>query len=137
MLVNALNKDLGFPIGKKVNLRIPNNIYEKGFPKVKYIIRGIFDTDGSFYYDKTPVGRPYPCISISMKSPELMQQIHDLLISEGFKAYHYHSTKIDNITLKGSIQLKKWLAEIGSSNPYKLTKMQKALVAQLDSATDS
>ena len=130
MLVAALNKELDFPIGKKINLKIHPKIYVLGYDKVKHVIRGIFDTDGCFYLDKTPVGRPYPCISLTMKAPILMKQVHDLLLSEGFKVYHYHSNKIDKIILKGSIQVRKWLKEIGSSNPYKHAKMQKALVAQ-------
>src|SRR3989338_9166943 len=59
-----LSKELDFPIGNKINLRIHEKIYSQGFDKLKHVIRGIFDTDGSFYFDKTPAGHPYPCISI-------------------------------------------------------------------------
>ncbi len=71
-LFNFLNTELNFPIGKKENLKLPENISEMGYEKIKHIIRGIFDTDGSFYLDKTPANKPYPCISITMKEPILM-----------------------------------------------------------------
>jgi len=82
-LILFMNKELGFPIGKKINLKIDNRIV-KDWSKLKYTIRGIFDTDGCFYLDKTPVGRPYPCISISMKAPILIKQIYSSLIDMGF-----------------------------------------------------
>lgn len=125
-----LNNKFNFPIGLKKDLQLPKEILDQGFHSVKYIIRGVFDTDGCFYLDKTPVGKPYPCISLTMKEPILMQQIYNSLLSNGFKAYHYQSRGIDKIILKGSIQVKKWMKEIGSSNPFKLMKMQKALVVQ-------
>ena len=131
-LFEYLNKELEFPIGKKKNLKLNKQILDLGYNKIKHIIRGMFDTDGSFYFDKTPVGRPYPCLDITMKQPILMEQIYNQLISQGFKAYHNKSNiRADKITLKGSKQLKKWMLEIGSSNPYKRRMMEKALVAQL------
>ena len=133
-LLDKLNKDLGFPIGKKIDLEINKDIFEMGFSKVKYIIRGIFDTDGSFYLDKTPVGKPYPCISITMKAPKLIKQMYDILIGEGFRIVYYKGKNerkdTDKITLKGKKQLYKWMDKIGSSNPKHLNKIN-ALVAQL------
>ena len=132
-----LSDYLGFPIGLKKNLQIKEDIFNKGYCKVKYIIRGIFDTDGCFYFDKTPANKSYPCISITMKEPLLMGQLYSILTKNGFKVYHYKSEKIEKLFLKGSKQLRKWMNEIGSSNPYKLQRMKRALMAQLDSATDS
>ncbi len=135
-LILFMNKELGFPIGKKINLKIDNRIV-KDWSKLKYTIRGIFDTDGCFYLDKTPVGRPYPCISISMKAPILIKQIYSSLIDMGFKVnYKKRKDKMHRITLKGRKQLNKWMEEIGSSNPKHLNKIN-ALVAQQDSATPS
>ncbi|MAH03335.1 hypothetical protein CMI39_00955 [Candidatus Pacearchaeota archaeon] len=133
-LLKTLNKELEFPIGKKINLKIHKKILNLGFNSLKYVIRGIFDTDGCFYLDKTPVGNPYPCIAIEMKAPILIKQMNDILKKEGFKVI-YKKDRNDSkkgqsrITLKGSIQLKKWMKEIGSSNPRHLNKIN-ALVAQ-------
>jgi hypothetical protein len=119
--LNALHKILRFPIGKKIDLKISDKIYTKGFDSMKYVIRGIFDTDGSFYLDKTPVGKPYPCISIHMHSPKLIKQIFDTLIKQGFSvSYNKNSSKL---TLKGKRQLIKWMNEIGSSNNKHLHKI--------------
>ena len=128
MLINLLHTQLDFPIGKKIDLKISDKIYNLGYEKIKYVIRGIFDTDGHFYFDKTPVGRPYPCIGLTMKAPRLMKQIYDILIKEGFKAYHDKSKSVERIRLKGKIQVSKWMKEIGSSNKRNLDKI--ALVAQ-------
>ncbi len=135
MLINLLHTQLDFPIGKKIDLRISDKIYNLGYEKIKHVIRGIFDTDGHFYFDKTPVGKPYPCIGLTMKAPRLMKQIHDILIKEGFKAYHNKSESVERIRLKGRRQIDRWMKEIGSSNKRNLDKI--ALVAQLDSAPGS
>ena len=136
LLLKKINEELGFPVGEKVNLSINRKIYNQGYEKMKYVIRGIFDTDGCVYFDKTPVGRPYPCIGITMKAPILMRQISEMLLKQGFKLRHeMYRYPIIQIRLKGTKQLTKWINEIGSSNPRNLNKL--ALVAQLDSAAAS
>ncbi len=128
-LVLFLNKILDFPIGKKYNLAIKNDLL-KEWRKAKYIIRGIFDTDGSFYLDKTPSKTPYPSISISMKFPILIKQIYKSLINRNFKVYYnIRKNNIHRIILKGRKQLDKWMKEIGSSNQKHAVKIN-ALVAQ-------
>ncbi len=130
-LFKFLTEYLNFPIGKKEKLYLVSDLEKLGFEKLKYVIRGIFDTDGCFYLDKTPVGRPYPGIVITMKEPILIRQIYSILIKKGFKVYHYKSEKIERLFLKGTKQLRKWINEIGSSNPSKFNRMIKyALVAQ-------
>ena len=83
-LLLFLNRELGFPIGLKSDLKIADGI-AADWEKLKPVIRGIFDTDGCFYLDKTPVGRPYPCLSITMKAPVLLGQIKEQLVNHGFK----------------------------------------------------
>ncbi len=137
-LFNFLVNELNFPIGKKKDISLPAQISSYGYESIKHVIRGMFDTDGSFYLDKTPAGHPYPCICITMKQPTLINQIRETLLQQGFKVQNRKDRyPICEIKIKGSKQLKKWMDEIGSSNPYKFAKMQKALVAQLDSATPS
>lgn len=132
-LIETLNTELEFPIGKKNNLSINNKIYNLGYEKVKHVIRGIFDTDGSFYLDKTPTGNPYPIISIEMKAGKLINQIYKILLSQGFRvSYRLGRNKRegkDRITLKGKKQLDKWMQEIGSSNQRHLKKIN-GLVTQ-------
>ncbi|HRZ85796.1 MAG TPA: hypothetical protein P5277_03370 [Candidatus Paceibacterota bacterium] len=129
ILIQKLNTQLGFPIGKKVNLQISNKIYNLEFNKTKYVIKGILDTDGCVYFDKTPAGKPYPCISISLKSPILIRQISSILLNQGYKVIHYmNKTGVEQLKLKGTKQLSKWINEIGSSNSRNLKNF--ALVAQ-------
>jgi|SRR3989344_1385144 len=124
-LLKYFNEALGFPIGKKENLEINKIIYDLDFSRLKYVIRGIFDTDGSFYLDKNRRKKNYyPIISIHMKEPKLIKQINDILKNNGFSVNY--DEKNNMIKLKGHSQLKKWLSEIGSSNPYKLIKMKRA-----------
>ena len=127
LLLLYLNKTLSFPIGKKENLTIHNSIYSLGYDKVKHVIRGIFDTDGSFYLERNRKGIPsFPIISIHMKEPILIKQLTEILRNEGFRV-NFDETN-NQIKLKGRIQLSKWMNEIGSSNPKHLNKI--ALVAQ-------
>ena len=135
--LEELNRELGFPIGKKINLRISKKIASQGYNRLKHVIRGIFDTDGSFYLDKTPSGKAYPCISIEMKAPILIGQVYECLISEGFKVnFQQRNFGKCRITLKGRRQLDKWMKEIGSSNPKHLNKI-KTLVTQQDNTAPS
>lgn len=127
LFLEAINNELGFPIGKKINLNINKRIFNLGYDYLRYVIRGIFDKDGSFYLDKTPSGNHYPCISIQMKSPVLIEQLYSVLIDNGFKVVYRKDRGM--ITLKGKKQLKKWMNEIKSSNSRHLNKI-KALVAQ-------
>ena len=126
--LQKIHDQLGFPIGQKLNLEISEQIYNLGYEKMRYVIRGIFDTDGCVYFDKTPVGKPYPCISIKMKAPILIQQLSDMLLREGFKIRREEWKSVEQIKLKGKKQLTKWMKEIGSSNSRNLNKI--ARVAQ-------
>jgi hypothetical protein len=124
LLLKYLNEKLNFPIGKKRNLEIHSSIYKQGYDKVKYTIRGIFDTDGSFYLEKSKLNS-LPRISIHMEAPVLIKQIGDILLKRGFKlSYSNNGTQLK---LSGKIQLDKWMNEIGSSNPKHLNKITKFL----------
>lgn len=128
-LLEKIHRELGFPIGQKINLKIHEKIYNQGYEKVKHVIRGIFDSDGCVYFDKTPVGKPYPCISIKMKAPILIRQLSDMFLKEGFRIRREKWKGVEQIKLKGGKQLNKWIKEISSSNPRNLNKL--ARVAQL------
>lgn len=117
-IIKFLNKELNFPIGLKENLEIHSTI-ASDWEKIKHTIRGLFDTDGCFYFDKTPAGKPYPCISIHMKAPKLLKQISEQLTKQGYKP----QLTSEKIILKGSIQVNKFKTEIGSNNPKHTNKM--------------
>ena len=122
ILLKYLSERHKFPIGKKSNLKISPKICSLNFDKLRYVLRGIFDTDGCFYLGKNSKGIPsYPIISIHMGEPELIRQIQEILNNNGFTVAYDRNNNM--IKLHGKSQLKKWLNEIGSSNPAKLNKM--------------
>lgn len=122
-LVAFLNEELKFPIGKKTDkIVISDRIIGLEDDKIKHVIRGIFDTDGSFFMDKV-YKYSYPNMEINMIAPNLLDQIEDFLRRGGFKPQR----KLFKIRLKGIKQVKKWMNEIGSSNPKHFNKYDKWL----------
>jgi len=126
LLFEFLTENMRFPIGKKKFLIINKKIYILGFEKIRYLLRGIFDTDGTFYLGKNRKGIPsFPIIAIHMNQFELIKQIGDILINEGFKINYSDHGKM--IRVHGKDQLKKWMNLIGSSNPKHINKIEKFL----------
>ena len=92
----CLAKDLGFTTGKKAdNVKIPDYIMENSdIDLISSVLRGIFDTDGSFFCKKDyqkygdVKRKKYHCIPrivISSNSPKLISQIKEL--SEKFNIF--------------------------------------------------
>ncbi len=114
-------KDLGFPVGvKNYKVTIPEGLYCS--PLIRYVIRGIFDTDGFFYLDKRGIyKKPYPRLGFSTKSRDLFSQVRDLFLSSGYSVY----TRIDkrseiyHLEIYGEKQIRRWLLEYGITNRKK------------------
>lgn len=119
---------MGFKSGKKAKtIKIPKIIINKGWRSVKYVIRGIFDTDGTvFFSKKTYKERIYPTIEISTMSKNLATQIGQELVSNGFRARIRGNDKRGyHIGLYGCKMLNLWLNKIGCSNPRHRNKINK------------
>lgn len=116
-----LNKELNFPIGKKAQIKIHDSVMND-WNKAKFVLRGIFDTDGSLYFTKNDFykKRKYPIIEIVSNSDILIKQLHSVLTSKGFivKIGHYGKS----IKLHGKKNLKAWMSLIGSSHIDKVSK---------------
>ncbi len=82
-------KSLGFPIGKKGNIEIPDI-----FPRdlYKYIVSGYFATDGCIVLADNN-GILYPRIEIQSISNRILYQIKDFLISCGMSGNVYRITR--------------------------------------------
>ncbi|MBT3985801.1 hypothetical protein HOD38_04010 [archaeon] len=120
-LLYFLNNNLNFPIGLKKNLKISEK-YNSKWENYKYIIRGLFDTDGSLYFDKDPRYKThYPILEISNKSDILVEQIKKILISQNFRIIRYHS----GLRLKGKDQLERWFKKIKPKNKKHILKYKK------------
>lgn len=90
---------------------------------LKYVLRGIFDTDGSLYFTKNDWKkyRRYPIIELSMHNDVLLKQVKGILDAVGFntKIVHYK----DSVKLHGKKNLLRWFKLIGSSHPDKHSKL--------------
>ncbi len=81
---------LGFPVGKKYDLRIPDVLFEDKHLS-KACVRGIFNTDGSIYrrYSKRYQNHPrlynYLVIQFKMNSLTVIEQIQKILERFGIK----------------------------------------------------
>ena len=111
--------------GKCEKVKIPDKILED-WNLTKNTIRGIVDTDGSVFVARKPGVEKYPSIEITTTSKELAGQLRDVLINKGFRVANIWTNKSKTnkriayrIPLNGKENIKKWLNEIGFSNPYK------------------
>ncbi|MFH1276310.1 MAG: LAGLIDADG family homing endonuclease [Candidatus Woesearchaeota archaeon] len=121
-IASFLTKTFNFPYGKKGEIGIQKEIFED-FNKLKYVLRGLFDTDGCLYFTKNNSKlRSYPIIEISSHSTKLINQLKSALRSIGFivKTSHYE----DSIKLHGRKNLLKWMEIIGTSHPDKASKFE-------------
>mgnify|MGYP001558440321 CR=1 FL=1 len=124
-------KSLGLKEGSKINVKIPENLL-KNKVKIKRVLRGIFDTDGSLYFDKMNKYAKFntnPVIALGSTSKILINQIYNLLISLNFspiKKKPYLGKRDKNpmyrIALYRKNEIFRWINEIGFKNPKHITK---------------
>ncbi len=103
--------ELGLPVGKKGQIQIPNWIMALPLEKKRYVIRGIFDTDGSMSARKSEKYRR-PFMLIDSGSEPLRKQLKSILRKMGFPAYDSSGT----VGVIGIQHAKRWFSVIGSSN---------------------
>jgi len=127
-VVDFKHKDLNLPLGKKINIKIPERIYEN--PKLlKRCLRGLFDTDGYLCIEKR-FGKPYPRIELHVNSKELIEQVKHALKDMGFGVSvweHKYAKKnwltTYNLCVRGRKSLELWMNEIGFKNEKNLKKV--------------
>ncbi len=128
--VQYLIHELHLPHGRGKNLlvQIPEPI-ERDWRLAKACIRGIMDTDGSFFLARKGNNHHYPCLEITTTSEGLANQVCRLLSINGFRI----RTRIDARTpvpafrlgLYGNNMVEKWNREIGFSNEKNSDKYQR------------
>jgi len=123
------NKILGLPYGEKIHrIEVPKAILNtKNKDIYRALIRGLFDTDGCICINKKN-GKDYPIISLCVLSEKLILQVSKMLERLGYITFHNKQS----INLNGIVMFKKWVEEIGSSNPKNFNKLRWA-----SSITDS
>lgn len=119
--------------GKSEKIFIPNKIIND-WRLCKKTIRGITDTDGSVFAVRKPRIDRYPSIEITTISEKLVNQIKKILEEKNFrvsKIWQFKSKLNGRIGyrfgLNGKENLRKWVEEIGFSNPYKLARAKNYL----------
>lgn len=102
----------------KYAMKIPQAIMDLGIKHQARVIRGLFDTDGTFFARKDENYR-YPYVAITITNSELREQVRHILRGMGFPAY----THAKMVLLRGGLELTfKWFKEIGSSHPETLKR---------------
>ena len=124
----SLLLELGLPAGagKSHNVTIPDRIIHENWDLSKWTIRGIMDTDGTLFFSKKTYDQPiYPTIELRTCSTGLAKQMERLLLQNGFRARLRGDEKEGyHVALYGSEMLRKWVNEIGFSNPKHSNKLE-------------
>tara|TARA_Y100000310_G_scaffold310802_1_gene356417 strand:- start:1052 stop:1798 length:747 start_codon:yes stop_codon:yes gene_type:complete len=124
LLVRYKNR-LGLPLGKKGNITIPNWIL-RNKSYANSCVRGIFATDGCLHFQKKYREIPYyPQISISSISKPLIEQIIQILNSQGIKSTisrnctigTRHPNMVWVLYVYGVKNLEKFVSAVGFLNP--------------------
>jgi hypothetical protein len=120
-LVKFKNKIMCLPLGKKVNIIIPEILLRVN-KLATACVRGILDTDGCIYIENKK-GKDYPRIEISTTSGSLANQIRDILVRNGISCSLWkekYKNKNWNpkfmISVKGYKNFRLWYEIIGTSH---------------------
>lgn len=124
---------LAFNESKCYSISIPL-MFAGDYNSAKHILRGLVDTDGSVFVSDKPGYPNYPAIEITTVSKRLAWQVREILLRAGFRVTKLRSylskrstVEAYKVCLYGKTNLKKWIKEIGFSNPYKLNRAISAL----------
>lgn len=129
---------IGLPLGKKINIRVPEIIKQSNEKIKRAFLRGFGDTDGGLILRKKyKAFAYYPSIKLASSSKPLIEDICEILIEIGFsytvsfdlRNIHSKTGKISilhEISLNGMEKVEKWMAEIGTSNLATFQKFESA-----------
>ena len=123
-------QNLGLPLGKKIDLKIPNVFCTTNKLKIA-VIRGIFDADGSINLEKKN-NKLYPRVYITTICPILARQIQEIFIELGLRAtkysqlvnHEFNRQREYRITILGEEMLHKFINLICPANSKHIKKYQ-------------
>ena len=120
-------EELGLPLGKKLNISIPE-VFLINDKLKKAVIRGIFDTDGGIQLMKKN-NKLYPVVYITTISKGLYEQLLAILKKLGLRATGYKWTSIRDkwkdvyrISIRGNEMLDRFMEIIKPANPKHVQK---------------
>lgn len=127
----VLTERFGIPKGMKFDkVLIPEEILNSNQEFIVATLRGVFDTDGSIYFDKRKIYRkPYARIELNMKNPALIAQVHSCLQELGVNS-KVLSCKT-RLQIIGFDAVKGYLKKVGFSNKRHLKRTEKFAQALL------
>jgi hypothetical protein len=118
-IISFLNHSFNFPVGKKLDLKI-HEIFIKNNLAMLYIIKGLMDTDGSIYLSEAN-GYSYPYIELHMNAPNLLDQVNDHFLKNGFKPQR----RANRVILKSWKQVDKYVLLYGFNNSKHFLRYEK------------
>lgn len=133
-LFNYLTKDMNLPSGsdKGKKVKIPEKITNSTWSIKSKCIRGITDTDGSFFFSKKAYREDYPTIEITTTSQMLSKQLKEILEKQefrlGLRKWEHQRKKWNTryvISINGDEMIGKWMEKIGFSNQRHYKKLNK------------
>lgn len=118
-------ESFGFLGGLKTStMRIPEIINRSNNYFIKATLRGIFDTDGSIYFDKRSAYKThYPRVELHLHNPNLIKEVNLLLRTFDIKVNM--NQKYSRIQINGHKNVKDFIDKIGFSNERHLSKIKK------------
>jgi len=126
-------KNLGFPIGPKINIKIPKFIFSDKKLEIA-CLRGLMDTDGTLSFRKGDYSNySFPIVKFSSKSKNLSIQVCKILnnlkipfsVQYDIKQHDKRTKKIyikNEVCIQGKKNLEKWMKIIGFNNVTQITK---------------
>lgn len=120
---------IGLPVGKKLNLHVPNILKINNLDILTSFVRGLFDTDGNVYFStRSKVMKDYyPVLSIELRSEQTIKETAEILSMLGFDPAVYCSQDKWGaawaINLIGVRRLERYCKLIGWNNPKHLNKV--------------
>ncbi|MBN1169730.1 hypothetical protein JXA56_01775 [Candidatus Micrarchaeota archaeon] len=126
-IFDLFHSKFDFPIGFKSFFNIEN--FPRSWNLQKRLIRGIFDTDGSIFFDKDQrYKKPYPILDITLKNKEVLDWIAKILRGHNFKVIRYGR----HVRLKGRENIGNWFKEISPKNDLHVRKYSRWLMEYYD-----
>ena len=118
-LFNFITQELGMPFGYKKGIKglIPQEIINSGF--VNQALKGLIDTDGTFFRSKKKGCPNYPTIEFTNTNKGLVMQMDNILKKKGLRTclreYKGTNKKTFKLSIYGEQMLTTWLRTLGQT----------------------
>lgn len=125
-LFNLITKRFKISAGRKSQtVLIPEEILKSKPEILKACIRGIYDAEGCVFFDKRKsYTKPYLRIDLHMNNAGILKQICNILCDFGIKGSLVTIPNNQRVIVYGEKQTKKFIKEIGFSNPKHLERLK-------------